>query len=355
LATGTNGFVGSTARSVNNAGTAVGFAAKHDISGQSLGVRAVRWDASGTAATELANLGTDPDAYTYNVAEVISTAGTAAGGVEKYNGAGEYLGFVAVRWEASGTAVTELGNLGTDPDGITYTGVYAINDAGTIVGYADRYDGSGAYLDNIAVRWDGSGTAATGLGNLGTDPDGLTDSTAFDINNAGIVVGYAAHHDGSGALIGDRAVYWDLDGAAVNLNTLIDPLSGWTLEYANFISDTGWIAGAGMFDPDGLGGQDAYSRLFLMQISALSVLPGDYNHDRVVDAADYIAWRKSPNSFGGNPGGYNTWRANFGQPSGSGATFDSPPNNAIPEPGGLGMFFVAAALLRRCRLRSQRD
>jgi hypothetical protein len=39
---------------------------------------------------------------------------------------------------------------------------------------------------------------------------------------------------------------------------------------------------------------------------------GDYNENGTVDAADYVAWRNDPASHGGNPAGYNTWRANFG-------------------------------------------
>jgi hypothetical protein len=39
---------------------------------------------------------------------------------------------------------------------------------------------------------------------------------------------------------------------------------------------------------------------------------GDYNENGTVDAADYVVWRNDPDSHGGNPAGYNTWRANFG-------------------------------------------
>jgi hypothetical protein len=44
---------------------------------------------------------------------------------------------------------------------------------------------------------------------------------------------------------------------------------------------------------------------------------GDYNGNGVVDGADYVMWRKTPGLFGG-PGGYNTWRANFGESGGGG-------------------------------------
>ncbi len=43
-------------------------------------------------------------------------------------------------------------------------------------------------------------------------------------------------------------------------------------------------------------------------------IAGDYNHDGKVDAADYVLWRKAPDTYGGDPGGYDTWRMNFGNP-----------------------------------------
>ena len=56
------------------------------------------------------------------------------------------------------------------------------------------------------------------------------------------------------------------------------------------------------------------------------------NDDHKVDAADYVLWRKSPNTYGGNPAGYNTWRANFGQPPGSGLGTAASASAVVPEP-----------------------
>ena len=44
-------------------------------------------------------------------------------------------------------------------------------------------------------------------------------------------------------------------------------------------------------------------------LAAAPSLPGDFNHDGTVDAADYVVWRKTD----GTPAGYNTWRTHFGQ------------------------------------------
>jgi hypothetical protein len=55
-----------------------------------------------------------------------------------------------------------------------------------------------------------------------------------------------------------------------------------------------------------------------------SVLPGDFNGDGSVDAADYVVWRKTDLS----PEGDNEWRTNFGRTSGGAALGAS----AVPEP-----------------------
>jgi hypothetical protein len=125
------------------------------------------------------------------------------------------------------------------------------------------------------VRWDASGTAATELGNLGTDSSGITATGAIAMNAAGIAVGSANDYDFTGTFLGQRAVAWGLDDLAIDLNTLLDPGSGWAnLSYAAGISDTNWVTGIGSFDPDGPGGQDAYDRMFLLNISSAVPEPG---------------------------------------------------------------------------------
>ena len=81
----------------------------------------------------------------------------------------------------------------------------------------------------------------------------------------------------------------------------------------------------------------------------LEGVPGDYNHDGTVDAADYVAWRKTPAAFGGNPAGYNNWRTNFGDLSGSGGS-----NNAVPEPSAIVQIGALLLLMiARPRLREE--
>jgi concanavalin A-like lectin/glucanase superfamily protein/dockerin type I repeat protein/PEP-CTERM motif-containing protein len=84
-----------------------------------------------------------------------------------------------------------------------------------------------------------------------------------------------------------------------------------------------------------------------------SPVVGDYNGSGVVDAADYVVWRKTlgQSGFGlaadGNannqvdPLDYNVWRAHFGQTTGSGS--GSGANAAVPEPSTLVMLVLATA------------
>jgi hypothetical protein len=75
-------------------------------------------------------------------------------------------------------------------------------------------------------------------------------------------------------------------------------------------------------------------------VRALAI-SGDYNGDGSVDAADYVLWRKDPASYGGTTVGYNTWRANFRDTSGSGSSAAA--NSAVPEPATPMLLILAAA------------
>jgi fibronectin-binding autotransporter adhesin len=68
----------------------------------------------------------------------------------------------------------------------------------------------------------------------------------------------------------------------------------------------------------------------LLNVTTATSLPGDYNNDGKVNAADYVMWRKNPGAFGGDPAGYNTWRANFG--AGGAGAGSSLGTGAVPEP-----------------------
>lgn len=96
-------------------------------------------------------------------------------------------------------------------------------------------------------------------------------------------------------------------------------------------------------------------------------LPGDYNRNLVVDAADYVVWRKTLGTSGvdlpadgnGNfsidAGDYNVWRQNYGAGGGAGSGFLEMGTQAVPEPSSwnLACWILAAGFCKR-RARATR-
>ncbi|HEY7086808.1 MAG TPA: DUF3466 family protein [Tepidisphaeraceae bacterium] len=259
IGTNSNGVTSASAYAINATGTAVGFANKYN-GNTSLGSRAVRWGAPGTVATELDGLG-DNFGISDSIAYDVNSAGTAVGSAQKWD-AGALLGDRPVRWDAGGTAVTELKILGTDPSGAAYGAAYAINDAGFAVGEVDSPIPNGGILP---VRWDAAGNVT----DLTINSGGFNIGIAFAINNGGTAAGYGQKYVG-GAYLPSHALLWRADGQTIDLNSLLNPsdASFWTLEQARGISDTNWVGGIGEFDPDGAGPKPAYLRAFLLDASS---------------------------------------------------------------------------------------
>src|SRR4029079_3551832 len=87
---------------------------------------------------------------------------------------------------------------------------------------------------------------------------------------------------------------------------------------------------------------DFYVRSIQVLSATAPGVPGDYNSNGVVDAADYVVWRahlgtifQLPNEVSGTTPAsvtqedYAAWRARFGNTSGAGSAISS---GAVPEP-----------------------
>ena len=129
-------------------------------------------------------------------------------------------------------AITDLGDL---PGGSDLSEAFDINDAGQVVGYGNVPTGSRAFL------WTSSG----GMTNLGDLPGGNDYSIAWSVNASTQVVGSSQ----TGALASDHAFIWDSSAGMVDLNDYVSG-SGWTLTEARAIDDLGHIVGYGT-NPDG--------------------------------------------------------------------------------------------------------
>lgn len=131
--------------------------------------------------------------------------------------------------------------------------VEAVNNAGQIVGsvesrpYAFMFDGSGVH-------------------EIGPLP-GYSGTFAYDINDSGWIVG--ASWPG-GSYVNNHAFLHD-GTTMIDLNSLIDPASGWTLVAATAINDAGWIAGYGHY-PGSLGGTDFHGFLLVPEPATMGLL-----------------------------------------------------------------------------------
>jgi hypothetical protein len=127
-------------------------------------------------------------------------------------------------------------------------------------------------------------------------------------------------------------------------------INGFTPSAGQSFNVFDWSTASGTFDalqlPPLTGLSWNTSQLYttgVLSVAAAPGLPGDFNNDGTVNAADYVVWRK-------NPGGiytqadFNTWRANFGNSAGSGTT-SSASTPAVPEPASLALMFAALLTL----------
>lgn len=137
----------------------------------------------------------------------------------------------AFRWSPA-EGMVDLGR----PDPFDETAAAAVNDHAVVVGDATVYR-----EDRRAVRWDAAGT----MRELGGLP-GRPFTRAHDINNAGMIIGVA----GDTPSIGNaRPWRWTQRTGMTDLNTLIPPLSSWSLFDAGSINQRG-IIGASASQPD---------------------------------------------------------------------------------------------------------
>jgi hypothetical protein len=73
------------------------------------------------------------------------------------------------------------------------------------------------------------------------------------------------------------------------------------------------------------------------------IVPGDFNHDGVNDAADYTVWRDGLGSMY-TMADYDVWKSHFGATAGSGAAGALSNSGTVPEPASVVMLILAGAM-----------
>lgn len=155
-----------------------------------------------------------------------------------------------------------------------------------------------------------------------------------------------------------KDLYLSATRTALELN-----LSGLTDTIRSFYVD-GVAQTAGLYGPIGSANTNDTEIAMITGNGYLNVtgivagVPGDFNNNGVVDAGDYVLWRKGgplanqvddPNTV--NQQDYEDWRARFGNPPGSGSGLGA---STIPEPATFVLYMlIAPFFLGRTRGRNR--
>jgi hypothetical protein len=253
----------------------------------------------------------------------------AAGSVNIASGGQLFLGLARPDF---GAGLTNNGDL-------VFTDSTMVNDAVTNNGaitaladvtFNDPVNGAGGFYGAGTITFDGGfspGASPAAVSFEGDVVFGASNTLSVEIGGTELGAGYdSLRIDGQAALGGALGVSL-INGFAPNVGNSFEVLH----------------ADAGIFDTfattslpalaTGLDWNVVYSNFaVLLQVIAAG-LPGDYNQNGTVDAADYVVWRKTD----GSQAGYDVWRTNFGRTAGSGSSLAA----AVPEPQSLLLLLVA--------------
>lgn len=248
------------------------------------------------------------------------------------NNHGEIVGFYAEHYPLEHLPCYFLNGqpIYLDPQQAREGFAQAINDNGQIVGQ----------LNSEAFLYEG-GSIRT----LGVLP-GFEQSYAYGINNSGQIVGSCSIPNAQPV-----HAFLYVKGAMFDLNNMIGPGSGWTLQRGTAINSNGQIAGFGI---DPAGKQEGF--LLTPTVGTGPVLvPGDTNGDGTVNFSDLLTLAQNYGSTSA------TWTQ--GDFNGDGSVgFDDllslaqsygralpTTSSPIPEPLSAGMVMAALILLPRLR------
>jgi T5SS/PEP-CTERM-associated repeat protein len=280
------------------------------------------------------------------------------------------LAQMLVGFAGNGTLTVEAGGTVSNTEG--FVGYNSVSSgAATVTGAGSQWNNSG----NLTVALAGSGRLSVANGGMVTVGGVLTVGASGVLVGNGSIVGNVS--SGGAVAPGNSAglltvtgnytqtsggtLYMEIGGTtsgngydqllatgqmALGGTLSVSLLNGFEPQAGNSFNILDWGSIAGTFAAlslPPLPGSLTWNTSQLYTTGVLNVVgpgtSGDYNLNGVVDAADYVVWRKNPGGF--PAGAYATWRSQFGQPGGSGAGANA--IAAVPEPATLVLLIFAAA------------
>lgn len=264
--------------------------------------------------------------------------------------------------DTSQVRMTNTLQYGTTPVTIT-TSLLRIDNSETI----GSLTGGTATVTTVQINGVGV-ELTTGVDNSSTAYDGILSGTGnlikagngtFSLNGTKSYTGDTKVAGGTlstnSASLDDAADVYVNPGAILNLNFAgTDTVDSLFLNNIAQAVGTWGAPGSGATHTSSL-----FTGAGLLQVTTQPVVgvPGDYNNNGVVDAADYVLWRNggplqnevdTPGTV--NAADYDAWRARFGNTSGSGSSLGAA---AVPEPATLAMLSVLLCGLGVARRRDR--
>lgn len=344
--------------------------------------------AGGTLAVDMVGVGGDGAIYVGNLQSATNTSGGAFYKIYKWAN------------EAATPTVAYSGNAGLEGarigDDIAVIGSGA--STRIVSGFSNAIPGTNGYsiIDPTAGTATAVAFAATPP-NAGDFKYGIafTDSTRVIGSQGGATYQYSSYSGGTGTLIGTAALTGHSGGSTAERLMAYDVINGTPVlalqSYGDshvsiynvadpahpvFLADgnntvqplvtNGNGVGSVAWGPTVNNGNGSFSanlyamstnagiQAFTFTLSASASVAGDYNHNGVVDAADYVVWRDTLNQSvaagtGADGDGdgvitqadYGFWRARFGNTSGSGSLASA----NVPEPASFVMCCVAFGMI----------
>jgi autotransporter-associated beta strand protein len=292
--------------------------------------------------------GSTVDMDIFNAALMNATAGTLNGGTYRVidSGGGATMRLTAdpVTAIAAGTTI-ELSGAGATLRFIhTHLAASLTNNAGTLKIFNGHSFNLAHSLNNTGTLA-GNGTVVGNVQNNGIVAPGTSPGTLTVTGNYTQSSGGSLQIELASLASLDKLTVSGSVALAGTLNVVL--ASGFAPALGNSFDILDWGSLSGAFSSlqlPSLPGPLTWSvaQLYtagIISVVASSSLPGDYNHNGVVDANDYVVWRDTRGSTtnlaadgnGNNlidTGDYTFWRARFGNTAGSGAG----ENAVVPEP-----------------------
>jgi len=213
-----DGLQSNKAQAVNESGHVIGTSQRYNGSGADLGQSA--WLYDGTTTVKLGLMDAEhvrSDGYAFNGGNLLNESDYVVGSALRYSDGFFYKGVSA--WLYDGATTVEIGLTDAEHTAGGRRENYGLqlNQIGQVVGRSNRFTSGGTSLGQSAWLYDGTTTVKLGLTDAEhTAYDGFRENINVELNEAGQVLGYSTRYNGGfhDSLFGPGRSVWLYNGSS---------------------------------------------------------------------------------------------------------------------------------------------